>query len=209
MQQTTTAAIEDGVRRLGQDLPPGAGERLAALLGELGRWNRRINLTAIRDQDAMVAAHVLDSLAARPFLSGPRVADVGTGAGFPGLVVGAMRPHWPVTLVESRRKRSDWLREMRTQLSLPLVRVEARRIETLETFEADVVSARAFAPLPRTLDLARRFSTSDTLWLLPKGRSAAQELSGQPPGLQRLFHVEQSRTDPEGGILLGRGIIRR
>ena len=68
-----------------------------------------------------------------------------------------------------------------------------------------VITARAFAPLGKLLQLSARFSTRDTIWLLPKGRSAAQELAEQPPGVMAMFHVEQSRTDPDGGILIGQG----
>jgi 16S rRNA (guanine527-N7)-methyltransferase len=86
--------------------------------------------------------------------------------------------------------------------------VVGSRLENVETFPAGVITARAFAPLGSLLGLSARFSTQDTTWLLPKGRSAAQELSTQPPGVQAMFHVEQSRTDPAGGILLGRGTPR-
>jgi 16S rRNA (guanine527-N7)-methyltransferase len=83
--------------------------------------------------------------------------------------------------------------------------VKGARLENVESFPAGAITARAFAPLGKLLNLSARFSTQDTIWLLPKGRSAAQELSGQPDGVQALFHVKQSQTDPEGGILIGRG----
>jgi 16S rRNA (guanine527-N7)-methyltransferase len=75
----------------------------------------------------------------------------------------------------------------------------------VESFPTAVITARAFAPLGKLLALSARFSTRDTAWLLPKGRSAAQELSEQPPAVRAMFHVEQSQTDREGGILVGRG----
>jgi 16S rRNA (guanine527-N7)-methyltransferase len=68
-----------------------------------------------------------------------------------------------------------------------------------------VICARAFAPLEKLLSLSARFSTHDTVWLLPKGRSAAQELQEQPESIRAMFHVEQSRTDPEAGIVIGQG----
>jgi 16S rRNA (guanine527-N7)-methyltransferase len=68
-----------------------------------------------------------------------------------------------------------------------------------------VICARAFAPLSKLLSLSARFSTPDTLWMLPKGRSAAQELSEQPESIRAMFHVEQSRTDPEAGLVIGTG----
>lgn len=129
--------------------------------------------------------------------------DLGTGAGLPGLVLAAMRPEWRVILVESRRKRIDWLERMRRELGLAQCRIDGRRLELVESFASGVISARAFAPLPRLLDLSARFSTGGTLWLLPKGRSAAQELNELPKRLRRMFHVEQSQTDPDAGIIIG------
>ena len=86
--------------------------------------------------------------------------------------------------------------------------VVAERLEVLPTREMRVISARAFAPLDRLLKLSARFSTGDTLWLLPKGRSARQELQSLH-GWDHLFHVEQSLTDSEAGIITGRLIGKK
>ena len=75
----------------------------------------------------------------------------------------------------------------------------------METNPVAVITARAFAPLGKLLNLSARFSTQATIWLLPKGRSAAQELAEQPQAIQQLFHVEHSQTDSLGGILVGKG----
>src|SRR5690606_15077387 len=77
------------------------------------------------------------------------------------------------------------------------------RLEMVPEFAASVISARAFAPMPRLLELSARFSTERTLWLLPKGRSAAQDLAQLPESTRGMFHVEQSCTDPEAGIVIG------
>lgn len=73
---------------------------------------------------------------------------------------------------------------------------------------AHVISARAFAPIKRLVSLSGRFSTTDTRWVLPKGRSAIQELASLPDELKASFHVEQSKTDPEAGIIVGNGHVR-
>ncbi len=88
------------------------------------------------------------------------------------------------------------------QLQLPKCRVEGRRLELVEPFKARVISARAFAPLPKLLRLSSPFSTKATTYLLPKGRSAAQELSDMPARIRKMFHVEQSLTDPDAGIIV-------
>lgn len=201
---------ESALRFVARACDSAAMARLTTLATALREENSRQNLVSRGTLDYLWQRHIADSAQLLGFVpcETPAWLDLGTGAGFPGLVVAAMRPHWPVTLVESRRKRSDWLQEMRTELALPLVRVEARRLELIETFPADVISARAFAPLPRTVDLARRFSTNDTIWLLPKGRSAEQELCEIPERWRSMFHVEQSLTDDQSKILVSTGAIR-
>src|SRR5690606_27790053 len=100
-EQRLAGAIAAGAAALGQQLPPDAPGKLARLLDELERWNARINLTSIRDKDAMVSGHVLDSLAVRPFLSGQRAIDIGTGAGFPGLPLAIAEPAIHFALLDS------------------------------------------------------------------------------------------------------------
>jgi len=131
--------------------------------------------------------------------------DLGTGAGFPGLAIAAAQPERAVVLVESRKRRADWLMRAASDLGLENCRILPARLENVETFPAAVISARAFAPLGKLLNLSARFSTRDTVWLLPKGRSAAQELLEQPNPVRQMFHVEQSQTDQGGGILVGQG----
>ncbi len=133
--------------------------------------------------------------------------DLGSGAGFPGLVIAIMRPEWSVHLVESRSRRADWLRTVVDRFGLTNCRVDGRRLEVVDRYDAAVISARAFAPMPKLLDLSARFSTSDTIWLLPKGRSAAQEVASLPKPLRAMFRVEQSQTDESAGIVVGNGKV--
>lgn len=180
-------------------------ERFAALLAE---ENRQQNLVSSGSLATVWQRHFADSLQLLDHVPretlGPWL-DLGSGAGVPGLVLACARPDTEIVLVESRKRRVDWLIRAASRLELPKCRVIGMRLENVETFAAGLIVARAFAPLGKLLQLSARFSTRDTTWLLPKGRSAAQELSEQPPDVRALFHVEQSRTDPEGGILIGRG----
>jgi 16S rRNA (guanine527-N7)-methyltransferase len=184
-------------------------DRLNRLVALLTEENARQNLVAAATLPQVWQRHLADS--AQLLAHVPRGTsdpgpwlDLGTGAGFPGLVIASMRPEWDVRLVESRKKRCEWLEGARVALGLSQCRVVAARLEAVETFPAGVISARAFAPLGKLLDLSTRFSTSRTLWLLPKGRSAAQELAALPESRRKLFHVEHSLTDPEAGIVVGR-----
>ena len=201
-------ATEDDARAyIAQKCDPAAMARLDRLVAALAEENERQNLVAKNSLPQVWLRHIADSAqlldhaeaGAAPWL------DLGSGAGFPGLVIAAMRPQEPVILVESRRRRIEWLERMMTELGLSQCRVEGRRLELVETFAAGVISARAFAPLDRLLRLSARFSTSDTRWVLPKGRSAAQEVAELPESRRGMFHVEQSLTDAEAGIITGCG----
>jgi 16S rRNA (guanine527-N7)-methyltransferase len=187
-------------------------ERLAALVVD---ENRRQNLMSKPSEGAIWLRHLADSaqLLLHVSASGrPSVPcgtspwlDLGTGAGFPGLVIAALRPDWEVVLVESRKKRVDWLARAAAELALKRCRVEGRRLEHVDSFPAAVISARAFAPLVKLLALSARFSTRDTCWLLPKGRSAVQEVASLPAATAKMFHVEHSVTDAEAGLVIGTG----
>ena len=182
-----------------------AMERLERLAALLIAENEHQNLIARATVDSLWQRHFADS--AQLLHRVPRETgvwlDLGTGAGFPGLVIAAMRPEWSVRLVESRKRRVAWLEAARDALALTHCQVIGERLEQVESFPAGVISARAFAPMPRLLELAQRFSTKQTLWLLPKGRSAAQDLAALPKNRRALFHVEQSLTDPTAGIIIG------
>jgi 16S rRNA (guanine527-N7)-methyltransferase len=205
---------EESARRFCAQLTDAAGmDRLDRLAAMVVAENDRQNLMSKPSEQAIWLRHLADSAQLLNHLSrvseatvGPWL-DLGTGAGFPGLVIAAMRPTLDVVLVESRKKRVDWLVRAAAELGMVRCRIEGRRLEHVESLPAAVISARAFAPLPKLIALSARFSTQHTLWLLPKGRSAVQEVSSLPLEAARLFHVEQSLTDPEAGIVIGTGRV--
>ena len=178
--------------------------RLVVLLAE---ENARQNLVSSPSLQSMWQRHIADSAQLLDHWQGEGSTDwldLGSGAGFPGLVIAIMRPQVVVTLIESRRLRIEWLQRVCDDLGLTNCQVKGSRVELMEDRKVGVISARAFAPLPKLIKLASRFSTSDTTWLLPKGRSAAQEVAELPGRLRTMFHVEPSQTDPEAGIVIGR-----
>lgn len=180
--------------------------RLERLVGLLSEENERQNLVSAGSLAAIWQRHVADSaqlLSHVPRETSSPWLDLGTGAGFPGLVIAALQPMHEVVLVESRARRVEWLNRVKSDLALDRVKVIGGRLEKTDTFPACVISARAFAPLDRLLGLSARFSTEGTVWLLPKGRSARQELQTLR-GWNHTFHVEQSLTDSEAGIIVGR-----
>lgn len=187
---------------------PAGFARLERFAVALADENDRQNLVSSLSLKHVWQRHIADSLQLLNHV--PRETsswiDLGTGAGPPGLVIAIARPDIPIRLVESRKRRVEWLSAVVDELGLSRCRVIGARLEEVPTSPNDVISARAFAPLSRLLHLSARFSTPDTIWLLPKGRSAAKELAEQPQMVQDMFHVERSLTDPQAGILVGKGV---
>ena len=124
-------SIIEGCERLELRLPAGGGARLAVFLSLLERWNRAYNLTAVRDPEAMVVRHVLDSLSILPWLEGPRVLDVGSGAGLPGIPLAIIRPDCEFVLLDSNGKRTRFMSQAAAELKLPNVSVVRSRIGTI------------------------------------------------------------------------------
>lgn len=183
-----------------------AFDRLTLLVSRLREESDRQNLVSAASLGSVWTRHIADSaqlLDLAPEESSNPWLDLGTGAGFPGMVVAIMRPEMEVHLIEPRKLRVEWLRVLVQECGLAHCTVIGSRVESVETAPYSIISARAFAPLDRLLKLANRFSTSDTRWLLPKGRSAAQEVADLPKSLRSMFHVEQSLTDPQAGIIVG------
>jgi 16S rRNA (guanine527-N7)-methyltransferase len=199
---------EDAARAFCAERTDAVGlRRLDRLAGMLAEENARQNLVSSASLGSIWQRHFADSLQLLDFV--PRGTlpwlDLGTGAGFPGLALACARPDARVLMVESRKRRVEWLERARAELALSESRVLGARLENVGTMPVGLITARAFAPLGKLLQLSARFSTQDTVWLLPKGRSAAQELSEQPLEVQKMFHVEHSVTDQQGGILMATG----
>lgn len=186
-------------------------QRFEDFVGLLRDENERQNLVSTKSLDHVWARHILDSAQLNRFASiGERSwLDLGTGAGFPGLVIALMRSG-PVTLVESRKLRADFLGRCCDALGLGShVTVVCSRAEALPTKHFDVISARAFAPLDRLLEVAERFAAPTSRWVLPKGKNAKSELEAAESVWQGVFRLEPSLTDPDGQIIVAEQVRRR
>ena len=169
--------IERALGELGQSVPEGSTGKFATLLAELDRWNRRVNLTAIRDFNGMLTSHLLDSLAARQLLHGNTVLDVGTGAGFPGLPLAIAEPDRHFTLLDSNNKKIMFVQHAAGLLGLGnVVAVKGRAQDYAPGHRFDTVIARALAALPRLVEIAGHLVREDGVFVALKGRYPAEEL---------------------------------
>jgi len=169
----------------------------------------RQNLVSAASLDHFEQRHIDDS--AQLFELAPpggHWLDIGSGAGLPGIVLAILGAR--VRLVESRRLRSTFLSEVITTLDLQdRATVLAGRLETMPTERFDRITARAYAPLPKLLETAIRFAGPETLWILPKGRTATTELEAIRGTWQGAFRVVPSRTDDDAAIIVASAVHHR
>ncbi len=185
--------LVEGAARLGVPLEPEPARAMLRLLDELERWNAAYNLTAIRDRRQMLTHHLLDSLSVHRALQGTRIADVGTGAGFPGLPLAIADPQRQFTLLDSNGKKIRFVTHAARVLGLKNVDAVHARAERF-TPEApfDCVVARAFAALETLAESVAPLCGPATRVLAMKGRRSEGEFSALPPGwaIERIEALE-------------------
>jgi len=174
-----------GLAALRIDLPDDVVARLLDYLALLHRWNATYNLSAVRDPLEMVTRHLLDSLAVVPYVRGATLADLGTGAGLPGIPLAIVAPERAVTLVDSNGKKTRFLRAAVRELRLANVSVAEARVEAVRG-RFDCITARAFATLADMLAWGGHLLAPGGRWLALKGRHPQDEIDALPPG----FSVE-------------------
>ena len=172
-------ALKDSARLFGVELDEPRAQRLLRLLDELVKWNAAYNLTAITDPERMVTHHLLDSLSVQSALHGSTIADVGTGAGFPGLPLALVNPQRRFTLIDSNNKKVRFVSHAAHLLGLANVTAVHSRSESFKPEKPfDTVVARAFAALPELLKLVTPLCGPDTRVLAMKGKRPDDEISG-------------------------------
>jgi 16S rRNA (guanine527-N7)-methyltransferase len=177
----------------------------AAMLREEAARQNLISLSTI---DALWERHILDSAQLARFEPRPGAAwvDIGSGAGLPGIVLGCL-VEGPITLIEPRRLRAEFLHRVIESLCLN-ARVFGGKVERAEG-KYEVITARAVANLSELLKISAHLSTRKTVWALQKGRNALRELVEAKRAWQGVFHVEQSAIDAESQIVVARGVEAR
>jgi 16S rRNA (guanine527-N7)-methyltransferase len=168
------ALLTEGLHQLGLELDI---EPFMTYLELLQKWNKAYNLTAIRSLDGMVSHHLLDSLAIMPWVNGPRLLDVGTGAGFPGIPLALAQPTLQVVLLDSNGKKIRFLREVKRTLKLNHVEIVQTRVEAYHPPSGfDTVTSRAFSAIDQFVQCTETVVAEQGIWLAMKGRYPEAEL---------------------------------
>jgi len=177
--------------------------RLTAFGELLLKWNKRVNLIGRDSQQDVWRRHILDSAQLNPLIPpGVRtIADVGAGAGLPGLILSVLNTSAQIRLIESDRRKAAFLREaIRVTQSSAIV--HESRVEEVDLPTQDVVIARACAPLDRLLEMVQKLVSIHTVCIFPKGLQAEQELTAARQRWKMQVRQVPSRTDPAGRILV-------
>ena len=179
MAKSIEETLIDGIVELGLPLVDDQVKTLLAYLTFMGKWNRIYNLTAIRNPERMVVEHLLDALAVVPFLSDARrLLDVGTGGGIPGIPVAIVCPDIKIVLLDSNQKKTAFLTQMKIELDLKHVDIEARRVEDYHPpILFDRIISRAFASLIDFITATDQLLASDGCWLAMKGVYPEEEIA--------------------------------
>lgn len=203
--QDAQRLLHERADALGLPLSEWQGEQLWRYLQLLVHWNRVYNLTAIRQEEDMIHQHVVDSLAALPALrrwaahqsgegaTAPRILDVGSGGGLPGVVWSVLQPGWPVVCVDAVAKKATFVRQVAGELKLKHLEAQHTRVERwagptgAEKFH--LIASRAFAALADFVTWTQHLLAPGGVWLALKGRQPDEELAALPASVE-VFHVE-------------------
>ncbi len=212
-----------GLAELGLSLSDAQVSNLLAYQTLIGKWNKVYNLTAVRDPDEMLTHHLLDSLAViaplhrqlaqlSPGSEGkaPRLLDVGSGAGLPGVVIAVCCPEIQVDCVDTVGKKAAFIQQAAVALKLPNLRGLHARVESLtDTYQ--VISSRAFASLADFTSWSRQALAPPGVWMAMKGKQPDGELAALPPDVE-VFHVERLTVpglDAERCVIWLKAVVRR
>ncbi|WP_375396726.1 16S rRNA (guanine(527)-N(7))-methyltransferase RsmG [uncultured Sphingomonas sp.] len=175
--------------------------RLQGFVSLVSGESARQNLVARSTIDRIWLRHIVDSLQLHPLGTGNKWLDIGSGAGFPGMALAIAHPDITYLLIEPRRKRADFLIIVATSLALKNVKVICARIEKIAE-PMTTITARAVAAIDHVFRDSIRCADNHTMWVLPKGRSAEEEVAHARQRWHGVFHVEQSITDPTSQIVI-------
>ena len=184
-EQQARALLDSGLNELTLDVQTEQKELLIRYLALMAKWNPVYNLTAIRETAQMVSHHLLDSLVIIPTLSGwihgktaPKILDVGSGGGLPGVVLAIMHPEWSVTLIDPVHKKTAFLQQVKSQLALTNLIIITGKVEDLNHAQSyDVITSRAFASIADFVRLSESVLAADGFFAAMKGVPPSNEIT--------------------------------
>ena len=170
--------LSEGLTELAIDVTPEKLEHLLSFIQLLEKWNKTYNLTAIRQRQQMIRLHLLDSLAVLPYITGKRIADIGTGAGLPGIPLALFLPDVEFVLLDSNIKKTRFVQQAILELKLKNVSVHHGRVENFKPDTLfDTVISRAFTHSAEMIKLTKHLLTDSGVFLAMKGQQPKEELA--------------------------------
>ena len=183
--------LVEGLHRMSLNLSDQMIDQLMAYLNLIEKWNRVYNLTAIRERDEMIKLHFLDSLSILNHVEMEHVLDVGSGAGFPGIVLAITKPELKVTVMDSVNKKTTFMQQVKSELSLTNLNVVNARVEEYQpTILFDGVITRAFSSVQNMLSMTQHILQKDGAWLAMKSKDVKEELKALDENQYTLIPLE-------------------
>lgn len=207
MKDSLLEKLADGLAVLPLDLNDHIQRQLIDFLYLLVKWNRAYNLTAVRQPEQMVARHLLDSLVIGPFLQGPRILDVGTGAGLPGIPLALAYPEYKFTLLDSNGKKVRFVTQVVAELGLGNVDVVQSRVEAYQPAgRFETITARAYASIKELIEQTAHLRAEGGQYLIMKGAYPVAEIEAMPVGyqLEAIHQLQVPKLDAERHLLIVR-----
>lgn len=191
--------LADGIKQLNLNIDEEKQELLLRYLEQLAKWNKAYNLSGIKDPGSMLTLHLLDSLSILPFISETSVLDVGTGAGLPGIPIAICKPKTEISLLDSNGKKTRFLFQAITQLSLKNTEVINNRVENYQSPKSvDIVVSRAYSSLAQFISQTRHLLGEKSKLLAMKGHYPQTEIDALPEGF-KLLEVHKLHIPGEAG----------
>ncbi len=193
----------EGLQRMDLKLSDQVIDQLMTYLNLVEKWNRVYNLTAIRERDEMIKLHFLDSLSIFNHVHVKNILDVGSGAGFPGIVLAITKPELKVTVMDSVNKKTTFMQQVKSELALTNLDVVNSRVEDYQPitlFEA--VTSRAFSNLKNMMSLTQHTLKKEGVWLAMKSKDVKQELEAFEKNQYTLIPLEVPFIDAERYLVI-------
>jgi len=207
MRDSLLDKLAEGLAALSLDLNDHVQHQLIDFLHLLAKWNRAYNLTAVRQPEQMVTRHLLDSLVIGPYLQGPRILDVGTGAGLPGIPLALAYPGRQFTLLDSNGKKIRFVTQVVAELGLVNVDVVQSRVEAYQPESPfDTITARAYSSIEELVDQTAHLLAEGGQYLIMKGAYPVAEVEAMPAGylLEAIHKLQVPKLDAERHLLVVR-----